>query len=31
MIRAPLGDRRYWESAVANGWNSISMAEEQLK
>ena len=31
MIRAPMGDRRYWERAVNNGWNSISMAEEQIK
>ncbi|MGY0195951.1 PoNe immunity protein domain-containing protein [Leptothrix sp. BB-4] len=31
MIRAPMGDRGYWEKAVKNGWNSISMAEEQIK
>ena len=31
MIRAPMGDRCYWEKAVKNGWNSISMAEEQIK
>lgn len=31
MIRAPMGDKRYWEKAVANGWNSIEMAEAQLK
>lgn len=21
-IRAPLGDKRYWEEAVANGWRT---------
>jgi hypothetical protein len=31
MIRAPLGDRGYWEEAVRNGWRSIEMAEEQIK
>lgn len=31
MIRASMGDKRYWERAVANGWRSIEMAEEQLK
>lgn len=31
MIRAPMGNRSYWERAVANGWRSIEMAEEQLK
>jgi len=31
MIRAPLGDKAYWNERVANRWNSITMAEEQLK
>ena len=31
MIRAPLGDKVYWESAVKNGWRSIETAEEQFK
>lgn len=31
MIRASLGDKRYWEERVANRWVSIEMAEEQLK
>ena len=31
MIRAPMGDRVYWERAVKNGWDSILMAEEQIK
>ena len=30
-IRAPLGDKRYWEEAVANVWRAIEMAEDQLK
>lgn len=31
MIRAPMGDRRYWEERIENRWRSIEMAEEQLK
>ena len=31
MIRAPFGDKHYWEERVANRWVSIEMAEEQLK
>lgn len=31
MIRAPMGDRHYWEKTVKNGWNSILMAEDQIK
>lgn len=30
MIRAPLGDKDYWERAVTNGSNSITMVEESL-
>lgn len=30
MIRAPLGDKSYWERAISNGWNSISLVEEAL-
>lgn len=30
MIRAPWGDKKYWDRAVTNGWRSIEMAEEQL-
>lgn len=30
MIRATLGDKRYWEERVTNRWVSIEMAEEQL-
>jgi len=30
MIRAPLGNKAYWERAIANRLNSISMVEEAL-
>jgi hypothetical protein len=30
MIRAPLGDKSYWDERVANRWNSITMVEEAL-
>lgn len=31
MMRAPMGNKQYWEKAVANGIRAIQMAEEQLK
>lgn len=31
MIRAALGDRKYWDQRVANRWRSIQMTEDQLK
>ena len=31
MIRAPMGDRKYWDARVANRDKSINMAVEQIK
>jgi hypothetical protein len=31
MIRAAMGDRRFWGIRVKNRWDSIEMAEEQIK
>jgi hypothetical protein len=30
MIRAPMGDKRYWEDRVANRWNSITQVEQAI-